>query len=374
MKQSNIKRIELYAVADRKADPVPWADDQEPLYYTNNIVRLITDDGLEGVGATISYTEEDFDKCVLEAMKSVTPGMIGKNALMTEQFHTWLQGRCTWGGLVAKSPFDIAAWDIKGKKFGMPIYMMLGGARNKMLSYASTPLFHSHQEYFDFIEKCIDEGFTAVKLHCHCVFEKDVPLVKAVDEHFKGRGIELMLDTAMYYNGEQSLKMAKLLDELGWYWYEAPCSDYDFKTYQKLVKETNIEISSHGNCLLTLPEVEYALANDMWSDVRQDATVCGGITPLNKCFAIAEAHGKPLEIQSWGYTITQAANLHVALAHNNGVYFEQAFPYENFEYGAKNVIRTDKEGFVHAPEGDGLGVEMDWAAVRDASILSYIIE
>ena len=112
----------------------------------------------------------------------------------------------------------------------------------------------------------------------------------------------------------------------------------------------------------------------MWSDVRQDATVCGGITPLNKCFAIAEAHGKPLEIQSWGYTITQAANLHVALAHNNGVYFEQAFPYENFEYGAKNVIRTDKEGFVHAPEGDGLGVEMDWAAVRDASILSYIIE
>ena len=128
------------------------------------------------------------------------------------------------------------------------------------------------------------------------------------------------------------------------------------------------------NCLLTLPEVAHALANDMWSDVRQDATVCGGITPLNKCFALAEAHGKPLEIQSWGYTVTQAANLHVALAHHNCKYFEQAYPYENFEYGAKNVIRTDKDGYVHAPERAGLGVEMDWDAVQEASILSYSFE
>lgn len=374
MLESNIARIEIYAVADVNADALPWADDQEPLLYTNNIVRIMTEDGLEGVGATISYTENDFDKCIVESMRNIAPGMIGKNALMTEELNRWLMNRCSWGGLVAKSPFDIAAWDVKGKKVGMPLYMMLGGGRTKMLSYSSTPMFDTVEEYFPFIDGCIEHGFTAIKLHCYCVFAKDRKLVQAVHERYKNSGINFMLDTAMYYTRKEALQMAKLLEEYQWTWFEAPVTDYDYKTYQRLVSETSVQISSHGNCLVTLPEVAHALANDLWSDVRQDATVCGGITPLNKCFALAEAFGKPLEIQSWGYTITQAANLHVALAHHNCRYFEQAYPYENFEYGAKNVIRTDRDGFVHAPDGSGLGVEMDWDAVNKAATLSYSFE
>lgn len=374
MLESNIARIEIYAVADVNADALPWADDQEPLLYTNNIVRIMTEDGLEGVGATISYTENDFDKCIVESMRNIAPGMIGKNALMTEELNRWLMNRCSWGGLVAKSPFDIAAWDVKGKKVGMPLYMMLGGGRTKMLSYSSTPMFDTVEEYFPFIDGCIEHGFTAIKLHCYCVFVKDRKLVQAVHERYKNSGINFMLDTAMYYTQKEALQMAKLLEEYQWAWFEAPVTDYDYKTYQRLVSETSVQISSHGNCLVTLPEVAHALANDLWSDVRQDATVCGGITPLNKCFALAEAFGKPLEIQSWGYTITQAANLHVALAHHNCQYFEQAYPYENFEYGAKNVIRTDRDGFVHAPDGSGLGVEMDWDAVNKAATLSYSFE
>ena len=374
MLESNIARIEIYAVADVNADALPWADDQEPLLYTNNIVRIMTEDGLEGVGATISYTENDFDKCIVESMRNIAPGMIGKNALMTEELNRWLMNRCSWGGLVAKSPFDIAAWDVKGKKVGMPLYMMLGGSRTKMLSYSSTPMFDTVEEYFPFIDGCIEHGFTAIKLHCYCVFVKDRKLVQAVHERYKNSGINFMLDTAMYYTQKEALQMAKLLEEYQWVWFEAPVTDYDYKTYQRLVSETSVQISSHGNCLVTLPEVAHALANDLWSDVRQDATVCGGITPLNKCFALAEAFGKPLEIQSWGYTITQAANLHVALAHHNCQYFEQAYPYENFEYGAKNVIRTDRDGFVHAPDGGGLGVEMDWDAVIKAATLSYSFE
>ena len=374
MLESNIARIEIYAVADVNADALPWADDQEPLLYTNNIVRIMTEDGLEGVGATISYTENDFDKCIVESMRNIAPGMIGKNALMTEELNRWLMNRCGWGGLVAKSPFDIAAWDVKGKKVGMPLYMMLGGGRTKMLSYSSTPMFDTVEEYFPFIDGCIEHGFTAIKLHCYCVFAKDRKLVQAVHERYKNSGINFMLDTAMYYTQKEALQMAKLLEEYQWAWFEAPVTDYDYKTYQRLVSETSVQISSHGNCLVTLPEVAHALANDLWSDVRQDATVCGGITLLNTCFALADAFGKPLEIQSWGYTITQAANLHVALAHHNCQYFEQAYPYENFEYGAKNVIRTDRDGFVHAPDGSGLGVEMDWDAVNKAATLSYSFE
>lgn len=114
--ESRIERVELYAVADDHADTLPWAADQEPLLHTNNIVRILCEDGTEGVGATISYTENDFDKCIIEAMKNIAPGLIGKNAVNTGAIHSWLANRCNWGGLVAKSPFDIACWDIKGAR------------------------------------------------------------------------------------------------------------------------------------------------------------------------------------------------------------------------------------------------------------------
>lgn len=377
MKNCKIARIELYAMADREAPTIPWADNQEPLLYTNNVVRLITEDGTEGVGATISYTENDFDRCIIEAMRTIVPNLLGKNPLMTEELYAWLMNRCSWGGLPAKSPIDIAAWDIKGKKANMPIYMLLGGARDKMHSYASTPMFDTVEGYFPYIDDCIAHGFTAIKLHCYCVFKKDLALVHAVQERYGKSGIRFMLDTATFYSPEEAMKMAKLLEQYDWEWLEAPVSDYNYKAYQRLVDKTNLEISSHGNCLLTLQEVAYALSNNMWSDVRQDATVCGGITPLNKCFAIAEGHSKRLEIQSMGYTITQAANLHVALAHYNCHYFEQFYPYDSFELGCKTPIRTDKEGYVHAPQGfggAGLGVEMDWDKVKETSIQTYIFE
>lgn len=374
MKSLKIKRVELYAVIDRDTPQTPYSEHQEPFFITNNLIRLITEDGTEGIGGTTSYTEYDFDKCIVEAMRNISPGLIGKNPLMTEELYAWLMARSTWGGLPSKSPVDIAAWDIKGKKAGMPLYMLLGGARDKIKSYASSPMFYTIEEYFPYIEKCIEHGFTAIKLHCYGVYRKDVDLVNAIENRYKSSGIRFMLDAETNYTPEEAMKMARLLESYDWEWLEAPVSDYDYTTYQRLINKTNLEILCQGNYLLTLQEVNHALNNGFWSHARQDATVCGGVTALNKCFSVAEAHCKNLEIQSFGGTVSQAANLHVALAHNNCKFFEQCYPYEIVEKACNTPIRTDKEGYVHAPKGNGLGIEMDWDAVKDASFLTYTVE
>jgi len=106
--------------------------------------------------------------------------------------------------------------------------------------------------------------------------------------------------------------------------------------------------------------------------IRPLASECG--LQIHCDLALAEAFGKTVEVQCWGYTLTQAANLHVMLAYRNCTYFEQPVPYAAFEYGANSVIRTDKEGYVHAPEGPGLGIEIDWAAVKKATILQFEVK
>ena len=74
-----------------------------------------------------------------------------------------------------------------------------------------------------------------------------------------------------------------------------------------------------------------------------------------------------------GFAAFLAANLHVMLAYANCDYFEQPVPYPAFEFGAETVIRTDAEGYVHAPPGPGLGIDLDWTAIESAAIMKYEI-
>ena len=132
-----------------------------------------------------------------------------------------------------------------------------------------------------------------------------------------------------------------------------------------------IPIIANGNWILDARLIEHVIDADCWTDVRVDTTVGGGVTPMQKIMAVAAAHGMNVEIQSWGYTLTQAANLHVMLGHENCDFFEQPVPYSAFEYGSLDVIRTDSEGYVHGPEGPGLGIRTDWAAMERAAVLIY---
>ena len=52
------------------------------------------------------------------------------------------------------------------------------------------------------------------------------------------------------------------------------------------------------------------------------------------------------------------------LSHAICNYFEQAAPFERYEFGANNVIRPDADGFVRPSGLPGLGVEMDWDRIE----------
>ena len=121
-----------------------------------------------------------------------------------------------------------------------------------------------------------------------------------------------------------------------------------------------------------------------WSRARFDVTVCGGITAARKFFAVAEAHGLRTEIQSWGHTLTAAANLHVMLGLGGrlgSTHFELAVPKEIYEVGMLDTIESTPvsnveeggggvalgEPVVHAPNSEGLGglgVRVDWLAME----------
>ena len=119
-----------------------------------------------------------------------------------------------------------------------------------------------------------------------------------------------------------------------------------------------------GNSLPYPQLIEFALRTGAWDRSRFDVTGIGGFTGAAEVVAATRAHGKTCEVQSWGYTLTQAANLHHMLSHSICHYFEQAAPVEKYEFGARQPIRPDADGFVRPSGLPGLGVEMDWDRIE----------
>jgi L-alanine-DL-glutamate epimerase-like enolase superfamily enzyme len=232
-------------------------------------------------------------------------------------------------------------------------------------------LLSSNQAYIDYVAERQREGYRAIKFHCWCNPALDLPMCEAVHKRFAGSGLDLMLDVEQRYDRNAALRVGRRLGEMGFGWFEAPLVDTDIEGYRELKHKTTVPIIAAGNTWLDLQMIEQAIRRNAWSAVRVDATICGGITPIRKIMALAEASGMNVEVQCWGYTLTQAVNLQVMLAFANCTYFEQPAPYPAFEYGSVDVIRTDNEGYVHAPDRPGLGVRVDWEAVKKATVLSF---
>ena len=368
MKDLKIDRAEVFVVGP-DVDRYIWAEGMSEQYMTNIILRLTSAGGLEGIAGAAMMTSHSFDRSVGETLRFLLPDVLGASPMEREG----LWHRLTVTPLVpqAQSLIDIALWDMAARYVDLPLYQFLGGARSKILAYASTPLLESNEAYVDYVAERQSEGFKAVKFHCWCNPARDLPMCEAVHRQFAGSDIELMLDVEQRYDLQGALAVGRRLDEMQFAWFEAPLEETNLEGYKLLKQKTDVPILPHGNTWLNLHQIEQAIRLDCWSAARVDATICGGVTPARKIMALAEASGMNVELQCWGYTLTQAVNLHMMLAFTNCTYFEQPVPYPVFEYGMLDVIRTDNEGFVHAPSGPGLGVRIDWDAVKSATILNF---
>ena len=361
-----IERVEVLVVAP-KVQRFTWSHDLPEQYMTNTVVRITTDDGNEGVGGVSNYTSYDYDRYTCETLRHMIPALVGQDALAREKIWRDLWPRVFPLPPQALAAIDIALWDLMGKSAGLPLYQLWGGSTDRILSYASTPMLDDVASYLRFVEEMITIGFRAVKFHCWCFPEKDLELARAARREFQDDAA-FMLDVENNYDLESALRVGAELHDLGFTWFEAPLPDYDLPGYRELTKSVDVPIVPSGNWIQDQTAFQHALETQSWSRARTDVTVCGGFTPARKYLSMVESAGMQCEIMSWGNTLVSSANLHLMLATGLSTYFEQAVPWEPYEYGMHGVIRTQADGHVSAPAGPGLGVEIDWDAMEAATI------
>ena len=326
------------------------------------LLRISSDEGPEGQCITWLCGPG----AVEDALPRLRDTLVGRDPHDVEAISYELTDKLHAPNAVS-SAVDIAVWDLIGKLHEQPIYKLLGAARHELLAYASTVMYETVQEYVDLALECRAQGFKAYKLHAFAVPDKDIEVCRAVKEAV-GDSMLLMLDPVNAYDRIGAFKVGKVLEELDFYWYEAPIADTDLEGLADLTRTFRIPITAVESISGGLRYIPPYLTNHAVDSVRSVGDWIGGITAMKKCAALCEAFNVKYEPHSYGTTLIQAAHFHVMLAIHNCDLVELPVPRGILDQGMKDTLWPDAEGYVHAPTKPGLGYDIDEDAIDDLTV------
>lgn len=358
-----ISRVEAFPVAPR------WL-----------FVRIETDDGLVGWG---EGSLEGYADVVRAAVDQFAEYLIGRDpGLIEDHWQVLTKGQFYRGGPVLASAVagvDQALWDLKGKRLGVPVHDLLGGAvRERIRAYGwvggDDPL-----EVADHISKQIEVGLTAVKMNASgrmgpngSVAEID-GVVRRVASAREVLGPDR--DVAVDLHGRFTLatagRLAPLLEPLHPFFLEEPVIPENSHVLERIVDATSIPIAT-GERLYSrqefLPVLQAGIAI-----VQPDLSHAGGISEVRRIASLAETFDAMLAPHCPLGPLALAACLQVAFATPNHLIQEQSIGI-HYNAGAEvldYVLDTEPLKFVDGGferlTGPGLGIEIDEQAVRRAS-------
>ena len=355
---SRIVGVEVHAVGT-ESTTVRYSGKEVPKKEVNNILRIKTADRFEGISGVDTFHEEQFSDEHLLELQDIAGEIIALQSLdPVEVAATFGRDRPGVSDAV-RSSVDIALWDLAARKADLPLFELLGAKRHTMKSYASLPFYDSLPEYADAVYRNAELGYTTFKFHVWGSIQEDIRLVEFLQQTFADSGFRFMIDLEEKYNLEEAFSLGEHMNEELFVWLEGPISDEHLEQYAALTSKLDIQVVPDGYSFYSPDFIRQGIAAGSWDAGRFDATKVGGVSKALELLMIANEAGLPVEIQSWGHSLAQAVNLHLALANARTRYFEAPTPGEAFEFGTKYGIQAGR-GEVVAPDGPGLGIQVDW--------------
>src|ERR671930_179749 len=285
-------------------------------------VRIWTDTGLYGLGEASPMAHGNAS---LEIIASAfTPMLLGadplaQRVLQDRLFHQHIKVGPEGAYAGALAAVDIALWDLKGKALGQPIYQLLGGAwRTELPFYAS--IGNNSVRTVDEVCRVVEAWmrlepaqvkirFDADKTTRDADLAGDIAKARAVRK-LVGEGFPLAFDANNGYSIGGAIRVGRALEELGYWWFEEPVQHYHVKAMGEVAQRLDITVSA-GEQTYTLAGLADLIAAGVRM-VQPDIVKMGGITGLQRCAALAQAHGAELVPHQTQPTIGHMASLQLA--------------------------------------------------------------
>ncbi len=341
------------------------------------LIKIYCEDGTIGIGEGGVHGWQRPTKTMIETME---PYLIGKDPSLIEHHYQWLYRSSHFMGSVvqgALSAIDIALWDIKGKRFGVPIYELLSGkTRDKVRCYMHVGMYNSnskskHGTTDALVEdalSAVKKGFTAVRFSpysddffMHKSFtewaSESVNNVGALREAV-GDSVDVCVEIHRQMSPAEGISLGKQLEQFSPFFYEDPMLPDSPNLMADIQKNCNIPIAT-GERFTSIYEFQQLLEAKATSYIRPDLCLAAGISGCKKISAMAESHHvkviphNPLSPVSTAACVQLDASIpNFALQEYTG---EDEPPKSDL---IQNPITLDN-GYLIVPEGPGLGITLN---------------
>ena len=367
---SRIVAVEIHAVGT-ESTTARYSGREHAWHVVNNILRITTADGFEGISGVDTYYDAEFGDQALLELRSVAADLIALQSLDPVVVGAMLERSRPELSDEARASIDIALWDLAAQRADRPLHQLLGAQRDSMEPYASLPFYDTLPEYVDAVNEYARLGYRAFKFHVWGSIEEDSPLVALIQQTFADSGYRFMIDLEGAYGIEDALRLGEEMDERLFIVLEAAIDDQLLAQYAQLRNSLGVAIHPAGYDIYSSEFIRQGIETGAWDAGRFDATTVGGISTALQLLTIANDADLTIDIQSWGHSLAQAANLHLMLANKRTRYFEAPMPMQAYEFGMKNGDLLAL-GRVVAPPGAGLGIEVDWEHLPTADFYRKI--
>jgi galactonate dehydratase len=340
--------------------------------------RVETEDGLYGWGE--AYVTQGKEKVVAECIQAMAPHVIGRSAFNIRHtgqimFDDFAIRRSSMELSAAWSAVEIACWDILGKRAGLPVYNLIGGAsRERVRVYANGWSRGSTiEEGVERGRQVKAMGFTAAKFDPFpgpwrsFVDRRDedfaIDYVRAMREAL-GSDFELLIEAHRRFAPSHAIRIGQRLLELGIDWYEEPCLAENIELLAEVRRTVPIPIVT-GEALYSKEAFFECLAKRAADILNPDICAIGGITAMLDIAAMAQPQAVVMAPHNFNSTLVGlAATVHVSAVIPNFRITEYFVNLENVCRDIASASLTVQDGWIELPTGPGLGIDVDVERLR----------
>lgn len=332
---------------------------QKPLTEVAMIFAEIrTRDGHEGLG--FAYSKRAGGPGMYAHGKEIAHELLGEDPSDIQRLWiklSWAAASVGRSGLSAQgiAPFDVALWDMKAKRAGLPLAKLLGAHRDSVRLYNTSGGFLSTAlpQVLENIDASLARGLGGIKIKVgHPDRNVDLQRVEAVRKKL-GDNFPLMVDANQQWDRPTAARICRILEQYNLTWIEEPLDAYDADGHAALAAALDTPIAT-GEMLTSFREHADLIEKRASDFVQPDAPRVGGITEFLKVMQLADYHGL-----SMAPHFAMEIHLHLAAAYPREPWLEH-FEWLEPLFNERLVM---KDGRMLVPNRPGLGFTLSDQAV-----------
>lgn len=257
--------------------------------------EIRTECGYEGVG--YSYAKRAGGPGQYAHAREIAPELIGEDPSDIRRIWNklvWAGASVGRSGLATQAiaAFDIALWDLKAKRAGLPLAKLLGAHRDSVACYNTSGGFLSTpvEQVVENAKAAAARGIGGIKIK---VGQPDTRIDLARVERVRGElggGFPLMVDANQQWDRGTAARMGRDLEQYRLTWIEEPLDAYDAEGHAVLARDLVTPVAT-GEMLTSVAEHRELIRQRSADFLQPDAPRVGGITPFLKIAALGEDAG-----------------------------------------------------------------------------------